>query len=69
MMTLALLIGGAFTIGLAVWAMMNGSKRERAGPNNNWQNEDYLSQEADGTWAEGSTHSKSPSRDSTGLGL
>lgn len=68
-MTLAVLLGGALTLGLAVWAMMHSSRRERPGPDNNWENEDYLSREADGTWAEGSTYSKSPPRESTGLGI
>lgn len=68
-MTLTLLVGGALTLGLAVWAMMHSSRRERPSPDNNWENEDYLSRGADGTWAEGSTYSKSPPGDSTGLGL
>lgn len=68
-MTTIGILGGTVLLGLAVWAMMHGSRREKPGPINNWRNEDYLSREADGTWAEGSTYSKSPSRDSTGLGL
>ncbi len=68
-MTLIALLGGAVIFGLAVWAMIHGSRREKPGPTNNWQNEDHLSREADGTWVEGSTYSKSPPRDSTGLGL
>ena len=68
MTTFLILVGTAIT-GLALWAMMHGSHREKAGPANNWRNEDYASREADGTWTEGSTYSKSPPPDSTGLGL
>lgn len=68
-MTMLTLLFGAMLLGFAVWAMVHGSRREKSGPVNNWQNEDHLSREADGTWAEGSTYSKSRSPDSTGLGL
>ena len=50
-----------------VWMMSRPTAGERSGPDNNWQNEDYLSREADGTWAEGSTHSKTEPGDSTGM--
>ncbi len=68
MTALLVLIGTAIVV-FALWAMMKGLRRERSGPANNWRNEDYLSREADGTWAEGSTYSKSPSRDISDLGL
>jgi hypothetical protein len=60
---------GFLALALAIWAMIHGTRREKSGPKNNWENEDHLSREADGTWSEGSTYSKSPSRDSTGFGL
>ena len=63
------LVGGVAILGLALWAMIHGSRRERPGPGNNWHNEDHLSREADGTWAEGSTYSRPKPRDSIGLGL
>jgi hypothetical protein len=53
----------------ALWAVSRSPRGEKSGPANNWRNEDHLSREADGTWAEGSTYSKSPSQDSSGLGL
>jgi hypothetical protein len=65
----ALLLLGAAIVGFALWAMLRDSRREKPGPSNNWRNEDYLSREADGTWAEGSTYSKSQPPDSSGLGL
>lgn len=68
-MTTLLTVSGIALLGIAVWAMVRSSRRSKPGPANNWQNEDHLSREADGTWAEGSTYSRSPSRDSTGLGL
>lgn len=68
-MTAALASLAVAILCLAIWAMVRGSRREKPGPANIWQNEDHLSREADGTWTEGSTYSKSPSRDSTGLGL
>ncbi len=46
-------------LGFAVWAMTRGDRRERPGPDNNWQNEDYTARDADGTWSEGSTYEKS----------
>jgi hypothetical protein len=67
-MTLLALLGAAI-IGLALWAMIRGSRREKPGATNNWRNEDYMSREADGTWAEGSTYSKSQQREGSGLGL
>jgi hypothetical protein len=66
--TLVILLGTVI-VGLALWAMMHGSRREKPGPANNWRNEDHASREADGTWAEGSTYSKSRPPDSSGLGL
>jgi hypothetical protein len=60
---------GIVILAFAVWAMIRGSRRHRPGPANNWQNEDHTSREADGTWAEGSTYTRDPPRDSTGLGL
>jgi hypothetical protein len=68
MMTLMLLLGAAIGA-LALWAMVHGSRREKPGAANNWRNEDYLSREADRTWTEGSTYSRSPPRDSSGLDL
>lgn len=67
-MTLAVMLA-AIVLALGVWGMVHGARRHRPGPANNWQNEDHASREADGTWTEGSTYSKSPPRDSTGLGL
>jgi hypothetical protein len=64
-----LVASGAAILGFALRAMMRGSRREKPGPGNNWRNEDHMSREADGTWSEGSTYSKSASRDSTGLGF
>jgi hypothetical protein len=64
-----LIVSGAAVVGLGVWAMIRGLRRERPDATNNWRNEDYMSREADGTWTEGSTYSKSQSPDSTGIGL
>jgi len=65
--TITIILSGAVIGGLTLWAMIHGSRREKSGPANNWRNEDYLSREADGTWAEGSVHPKTEPRDSTGL--
>jgi hypothetical protein len=63
------LFGGAgILVGFALWAMIHG-RREKSGPANNWENEDYMSWEADGTWAEGSTHSMSEPIESAGAGV
>ena len=47
---------GAF----ALWAL-RAKRRSKARPENNWRNEDFMAREANGTWTEGSTHSKSDS--------
>ena len=63
-----ILIAAAF-VGFALWALIHGSRRAKSGPANNWQNEDYMAREADGTWSEGSIYPKTEPGDSTGLGL
>jgi hypothetical protein len=68
-MTILLILVGATLGGVGIWALMRGSRRAKPSASNNWRNEDYMSREADGTFSEGSTYSKAPSRDSTGLGL
>ena len=63
-MTLVIGAVGATLIASALLVLSKKQPREKSGPKNNWQNEDYLAREKDGTWAEGSTHSKTQSRDS-----
>lgn len=60
---------GAVVACLALWAILRGSRREKPGAGNNWRNVDHMTREADGTWSEGSTYSKSQPGDSSGLGL
>jgi hypothetical protein len=52
----------------ALWALRT-RWRPKAGPDNNWRNEDFLARDVDGTWAEGSTNPKSAPHDSTGIGI
>ena len=68
-MTIATILVGATIIALTLWMMIHGARRKKSGPANNWQNEDYLAREADGTWSEGSLYPKSEPSGSTGLGL
>ena len=68
-MMILLSLAGAALVALGLWAMMRGSRRAKPSASNNWRNEDYMSREADGTFTGGSTYSKDPPRDSTGLGL
>jgi hypothetical protein len=65
---LVVIIGFVF-LAFAGWAIFMVNKSRRSGPENNWRNEDFMSREADGTWAEGSAHSKSRPGDSSGLRL
>jgi len=58
-MTAAIVLSGVAILTVAVWAMVRRSRRARPGPENNWQNEDYMAREAEGTWAEGSLDPKS----------
>jgi hypothetical protein len=67
--TLALVGTAMAMVAFAIWAIARGLRRERSSEANNWLNEDHLSRARDTTWAEGSTHSKSEPRDSSGLGL
>ena len=68
-MATLLIISGGLLLLFALWSMLRGTRREKPSPANNWENEDHISRRTDGTWAEGSTHSKSQPPDSTGLGL
>lgn len=64
-----IVLSGVIAAALALWGMIRGSRREKPSAKNNWRNEDYMMREADGTWAEGSTYSKSQPGESSGLGL
>lgn len=55
-MTAAIILSGVAIVTVAVSAMAHRRRHARPGPENNWQNEDYLAREADGTWSEGSLH-------------
>ena len=68
-MTWLLLIAGGIVVGVALWVVSWRASGERPGPDNNWKNQDYSAREADGTWAEGSQHSKTLPGDSTGIGF
>jgi hypothetical protein len=50
-----LLFLAASALVIGAFALILGNRRKRTGPEMNWHNEDYLSRERDGTWAEGST--------------
>lgn len=65
MTVLAALIAPAI-LGGVLW-MMSRRAGPRPGPANNWRNEDYMSRESDGTWAEGSSYSKTQPTHSTGI--
>ncbi len=68
-MNVILFAAGALIFSLATWAIVQGYRRPRSGPHNNWRNEDYLSRDAADSWTEGATYIKSEPKDGSGLGL
>lgn len=58
-MTAAIVLGVVAILAIAIWAMTHRRRRARPGPENNWQNEDYMAREAEGSWSEGSLHPQS----------
>lgn len=59
---------GIGALGYVVWRGFRSRKPQVPGPANNWQNEDYASRKADGTWTDGSTHTKSEPTATPGIG-
>ena len=54
-MSVLLLLIGALALVVLGFTMLSRRRRRVSGPENNWQNEDFMSREDVGSWAEGST--------------
>ena len=54
-MTGALLLALALALIVGASALIFRRRWQEPGPENEWENEDFMAREADSTWAEGST--------------
>ena len=67
-MSALLVIMGSGVLAYAVWRGFRSRQTQMPGPANSWQNEDFASRQADGSWTEGSMHTKSEPTATSGIG-